>query len=950
MTSHPLPGWRGVPPRAQWRPLLRGRRGECEALDRQLRGIAVGQSSVQVLRGEPGVGKTALLEYVAERAPECRVVRAVGVQSEMELAYAGLHQLCRGMLAGVEGLSGPQRDALRVAFGVKEGGTPDRFAVAVAVLSLLSAAAEAKPLVCLIDDAQWLDRASAQALAFVARRLRAERIAMVFAVREPGPAPELAGLPELVVAGLPDSEARLLLASVIPGRLDERVRDRIVAETRGNPLALLELPRGMTPADLAGGFGLPDAGSLTGRIEQVFVGRVESLPPDSRQLMLIAAAEALGDVPLLWRAARQVGLGPEAAAPAEAAGLVEFGVHVRFRHPLVRSAAYRAASPRERREVHRALADAIDGDTYPDRRAWHRAHATAGLDETVAAELERSAARAQRRGGVAAAAAFLQRAAELTPDPGCRGERALAGAEAKIDAAAPDAASALLAMADLCPLDDYQRARFQRVRAQIAFSLSRGSDALPLLLDAAKGLAGFGTGLARETHLEAFTAAISAGRLGDHHRVRRVAAAALAAPPTQPPDPVTALIRGLATLFTEGFAAAVPPLRTALEAFRRADGEATEANRWLWLACRIASDLWDDRLWDELADRGVRLAREAGALGILPIVASYRAGAHLHAGEFDAASALMEESAAITQTTGTAPLLYSTPMLAAYRGDEARAMPLLDAALHDATTRGQGLALSMLGCARAVLFNGLARYEEAVAAAAPASAEDGLGLYSLVLIELIEGAVRSERRELAAAALERLTERTRVSGTDWALGIEARSRALLTEGPAAEALYEEAVARLADGRAALHLARAQLLYGEWLRRENRRLDARRQLGAAFDLLDGFGARAFAERARRELLATGETARRRGPDTLGLLTPQEAEIARLAGNGLTNPEIAAKLFISPRTVEYHLRKVFPKLNISSRKELRDTWPVSPVLSPGHPTGEGDGSDHRRATPQ
>jgi len=932
LASHPLSGRRGVSPRAQWRPLLRGRREECAALDRRLQRIAVGQSAVLVLRGEPGAGKTALLEYVAERALECRIVRAAGVQSEMELAYAGLHQLCTGMLGGIDALPGPQREALRVAFGVKEGGTPDHFAVGLAVLSLLSAAAEAKPLVCLVDDAQWLDRASAQALAFVARRLRTERIALVFAVREPGHAPELAGLPELAVKGLPDGEARLLLASVIPGRLDERVRDRIVAETRGNPLALLELPRGMTPADLAGGFGLPGAASLTGRIEQVFAGRVESLPPGSRQLILLAAAEPLGDVTLLWRAARRLGLGPAAAAPAEAAGLVEFGVRVRFRHPLVRSAVYRAAPPDERRAAHRALADAIDGDAHPDRRAWHRAQATPGLDEPVAAELERSAARAQRRGGVAAAAAFLQRAAELTPDPARRGARALAGAEVKLEAAAPDAASELLAMADLSPLDDYQRARARRLRARIAFSRSRGSDALPLLLDAAKGLAAFGTDLARETYLEAFTAAISAGRLGDQQEVRDAAAAALAAP-GWPPDPVTFLVRALATVMVDGFAAAAPSLRTAVDAVRRVDGDAAETERWLWLACRIASDLWDDRLWDELAARGVHLARDAGALGILPIAAGYRAGVHMHAGEFDAAAALTEEAGAITQTTGTAPMIYTVPMLAAYRGDEAQAVPLLDAAHQDATTRGQGLALSMTGCARAVLYNGLGRYDEAVTAAVPAAAEDGLGLYSPVLIELVEGAVRSERTELAAAALDRLAERTGASGTDWARGIEARSRALLADGPEAEELYEEAVARLADRRVAVHLARARLVYGEWLRRANRRLDARRQLGAAHAMFDGFGATAFAERARRELLATGETARRRTPDTLSLLTPQEAEIARLAGDGLTNPEIAAQLFISPRTVEYHLRKVFPKLNIGSRKELRNALAGVPGPVPG-----------------
>jgi len=388
--------------RARWSPLLRGRRSECEALDGQLQRVAVGQSSVLVLRGEAGVGKSALLEYVAERASGCGIVRVVGVQSEMGARVRRPTSTVHGD-AGQDGTAaGPQRDALRVAFGLQEGGTPEPFAVAVAVLSLLSEAAEVEPLVCLIDDAQWLDRSSAQAVAFVARRLLAERIAMVFAVREPNDVPELVGLPELVIEGLPDSEARLLLASGIPGRLDERVRDRIVAETRGNPLALLELPRGMTPADLAGGFGLPGAGALAGRIEQVFARRVGSLPSDSRELLLLAAAEPLGDVTLLWRAAERLGIGPDAAEPAEAAGLVEFGARVQFRHPLVRSAAYRTASPRDRQQMHPALAAATDAGADPDRRAWHRAHATVGLDETVAAELERSAERAQRRSGAAA--------------------------------------------------------------------------------------------------------------------------------------------------------------------------------------------------------------------------------------------------------------------------------------------------------------------------------------------------------------------------------------------------------------------------------------------------------------------------------------------------------------------------------------------------------------------
>lgn len=922
MDTHGRPSGRGVPPRARWSPLLRARQRECALLDRQLQRIAVGQSSVQVLRGEAGVGKSALLDYVAERATGCRVARVAGGQSEAELAFAGLHQLCAVMFDRVDGLPGPQREALRVAFGLQGGGTPDPFMVALGVLTLLSDATEAAPLVCLIDDAQWVDRASAQALAFVARRLLAEPIAMVFIVREPDDAPELDGLPEHVVPGLPDRDARLLLASVIPGPLDELVRDRIVAETRGNPLALLELPRGMTPAERAGGFGLPDAGSLTGHIERAFARRVGALPADSAQLLLLAAAEPLGDVALLWRAARHLGVDPEAAEPAETAGLVEFGVRVRFRHPLVRSATYRAAAPHDRQQVHRALADATDAHTDPDRRAWHLAHATTGLDEAVAGELEQSAARAQRRGGVSAAAAFLQRAAELTPDPGRRGARALAGARAKLEAAAPDAAAQLLATADLCPLDDHQRARSQRLRAQIAFSLSRGSDALSMLLDAAHGLAAFDAALARETYLEAFAAAIFAGRLGDQHQVREAAAAVLIAPVASPPGPISALVRGLATAFAEGFHASVPLLRVALDAFRSADEDDIDVNRWLWLACRVASDLWDDQLWDELASRGVRVAREAGALSVLPIAASYRAGVHLHAGEFAAASGLMQESAAITQMTGTAPLIYTPPLLAAYRGDEARAVPLLEAARDDAIARGQGVALSMVECSRAVLLNGLARYDEVTAAAEPAFLHEGFGLYSLTLVELVEAAARSGRRQLATEALDRLAERTAASNTDWALGMQARSSALLADGPAAEALYTEAIGRLDTARVALHLARAHLVYGEWLRRENRRVDARQQVGAAHDLFDSFGAEAFAERARRELLATGETARRRTADTLSLLTPQEAQVARLAADGLTNPEIGSQLFISPRTVEYHLRKVFPKLDITSRKELRN----------------------------
>jgi DNA-binding CsgD family transcriptional regulator len=833
----------------------------------------------------------------------------------MELAFAALHQLCAPVLDRLRRLPGPQQAALRVAFGLSDGEAPDRLLVGLAALSLLSEVAVERPLLCAFDDGQWLDEASAQALAFVARRLLAEPVAIVFVTREPIQA--LSGLPELVIDGLDDDAARRLLATGIRGPLDEQVRERIIAETRGNPLALLELPCGLTPAQLAGGFALPDTPPLADRIEQSFLRRVRSLPPDSQRLLLTAAAEPLGDVPLLWRAAERLEVGPDAVAPAEAAGLIELGGRVRFRHPLARAAIYRAAATYDRREAHRALAEATDPDADPDRRAWHHAHSTASLDEAVAGELERSADRAQRRGGVAAMAAFLERAAELTPDPGRRGTRALAAAQAKLEAGAPEAAHALMGTAQLTPLDELQRARLQRLRAQIAFARRRGSDAPPLLLDAAKRLLPLDPELARETCLEALAAAIFAGRGVNGRDVLQVVRAA---PPASPPGTIDLLLNGLATRVTQGYAAAMPPLREALNAFRQDGKDNPATNRWLWLACRVASDLWEPEIWDELATRGVRRARETGALSVLPMAASFRAGVHMLAGEYAEASALMEEASAITQATHTAPLIQTRPMLAAWRGNEAEALELIGAAHHEATARGQGMALSMVEGANAVLGNGLGRYDEAFAAAQRACAEDELSLHALMLVELIEAAVRSNRPTFAATALERLGERTRPSGTEFALGLEARSRALLTDGPSAEPLYQEAVERLALGRLAPHLARAQLVYGEWLRRENRRVDAREQLRTAHDTFSRIGAEGFAERTRRELSATGETARKRSLDMRDVLTAQEAQIAHLAREGLSNPEIGAQLFISPRTVQYHLGKVFAKLDVTSRNQL------------------------------
>jgi DNA-binding CsgD family transcriptional regulator len=894
------------------------RDSERDVLERLVAGVRAGQSRVLVLRGEAGVGKTALLRHLSAAAEGCRIARAAGVESEMELAFAGLHALCAPMLGRLQHLPSPQRDALETAFGMSAGPPPDRFLVGLAVLSLLAEAAEERPLVCIVDDAQWLDEVSAQTLGFVARRLLAEQVGFVFALRESGEGHVLEGLPELMVEGLADPDARALLESAVPGPVDARVRRRILDETRGNPLALIELPRGMTPAELAGGFGLPDARSLASRIEQTFRQRVQTLPRETQLLLLTAAAEPLGDLSLLWRAVERLGIDGEAGRAAEAAGLIELGLSVRFSHPLVRSAVYRAADPGDRRDVHRALADSTDPDLDPDRRAWHRAYATANLDEPVAAEMARSADRAQGRGGLAAAAAFLQRAAELTPDPATRVERSLAAAQAKLDVADAASASDLLAAAELGPVDELQRARLERLRAQIAFSSRRGRDAPPLLLEAAKRLDPLDAAMARETYLEAIASAMYAGRLGSGPDEREVAEAARASNRVQALGAADLLLDGLVTRFTEGYAASVAPLSRVLRAFGEPDGGG-EPPRWLWLACRLAQDLWNDELWNVLATRGVRLARDTGALNLLPNALNHLAAFNVHSGDFATAGALIDEVEAITEATGLAPLKYAASMLAAWRGDDART--LFADAWRSGMERGEGSGLALSLWLTALGHNAGGRYAEALADARRACEREDVMAYGWALVELIEAGVRHDVPDEAAAALDRLSERTQAAATEWALGIEARCRGLVSGD---ESCYRESIERLGRSRAAVELARSRLLYGEWLRRENRRTDARELLRAAHDSFSQMGAAVFAGRARRELVATGETVRRITGDTRDALTPQEVQVARLAGDGHTNPEIGAQLFISPRTVEYHLHKVFRKLDVSSRKELRDAF--------------------------
>jgi DNA-binding CsgD family transcriptional regulator len=911
---------------------LTGRRRECDVLDQLIDAVRAGKSRALVVVGEPGVGKTALLEYAAGRASGCRVVRAAGVQSEMELAFAGLQQLCAPMLDRLDRLPVPQRDALWTGFGLRAGPAPDRFLVGLAVLSLLSEAAEEQPLVCLVDDEQWLDCASAQVLGFVARRLAAESVGLVFAARAPGA--DLAGLPELAVGGLREAEARALLDSALAGPLDERVRDRLVAEARGNPLALLELPRGLTPAELAGGFGLPGAAPISGRIEEMFRRRVEALPTGTRRLLLVAAADPTGDPGLVCRAAGRLGIGAEVAAPATEAGLVEFGAWVRFRHPLVRSAAYQSASVQERRDVHGALAEVTDPQLDPDRRAWHRAQAAPGPDEDVAGELERSADRAQARGGLAAAAAFLERAAALTPEPGRRAQRMLAAASAKRDAGALDASLGLLVTVEAGQLDRLQTAELERLRGQIAYDQRRVSDGARLLLSAARRLEPLDSGLARETHLEALGAAMWAADLEYPGGLREAAEAARAAPPG--PDPARAvdvLLDAFSIRFTKGYTAAAATLTRALERVLALDVGTAEAGGWLWLAGpgaggMVALEVWDDASWHALARRQPEVARDTGALVHLQFALDFLARAHILAGELTAAARLIEEDRLIAEATGNQPVAYTAMTLAAWRGQETRARELIEATVQEATARGLGRPLNFAAYASSVLYNGLGRHDAARDAAWPAFERDQLGYGPFVVPELAEAASRTGDVALVRAALQWLSERTQMTPTEWALGIQARIRALLSDGEDAERLYRESIARLGRTRVRAELARSYLLYGEWLRRERRRADAREQLRIAHAMLDTMGIGGFAERARRELLATGETARKRTVETSGQLTAQEAQVARLARDGLSNPQIGARLFISPRTVRYHLTKVFTKLGITSRSQLDRVLPGDP----------------------
>jgi DNA-binding CsgD family transcriptional regulator len=900
---------------------LLGRRAECETLDRLLADALAGRSRVLVLRGEAGVGKSALLQYLTDRAVRAQTATAVGVESEMELTYSGLHQLCTPMLDRLDRLPVPQRAALATVFGRNTGPAPDPFLVGLATLTLFAQVAEEQPLICIVDDAEWLDHASAQILGFVARRLLADPVALVCAARRGVGDHVLAGLPDLDIGGLSDSDARALLLESVRGPLDAAVCDQLVTESHGNPLALLELPRTWSATELAGGFGLPATHPIASKIEQSYVQRLHQLPKDTQLVVLAAAAEPLGDLVLLHRAADTLGIDMAAAYPAVDAGLVKIGVHVEFAHPLVRSAAYRSAAAEERYRVHRALAEATDAGTDPDRRAWHRARATPGPGEEIAAELVRSAGRAQARGGVAAAAAFLQRAVGLTVDPERRAERALAAAQASLQAGAFDAALALLATAEAAPLNEIQRARVELLRGHVAFAMGRFRDASRRLLQAAKRLEPYDMELARETYLTSWAAAAAAANLADSNALWEVSRSIRALP--APPDPPRArdlLLDGLSLLITEGHAAALPALQQAAKALD--DISVEDVLRWGWVAPAASATIWDHAGYHAIATKLVQTVRDAGALAQMPIHLSTLGIATTWIGDFAGTETLIAEAEGVAAATGSRVAPFAALRLRALQGREAESSTFVARAREQAAAEGQGIAASQANWAAAVLYNGLARYEEALSAARQAATNSSdPWTTTWALPELVEAAARIGDSELAQQALARLAETTQPSGTDFALGIEARCRALVSEGADADRLYRESIERLSRAKIRTEVARAHLLFGEYLRREGQRVDARDQLRRAHDMLEAIGMEAFAERARRELAATGEKVRKRDVETRDQLTPQEEQIARLASDGLSNPEIGAQLFLSARTVEWHLRKVFTKLGITSRRQLR-----------------------------
>jgi DNA-binding CsgD family transcriptional regulator len=902
--------------------VLIGRSRETAQLNALLQGVRGGLGGAVVLRGEAGIGKTALLNAVIDAAGGLSVVRLEGVESEMQLGYAALHRLVRRYLHRLDHLPEPQRDALQSAFGLTAMAPADRFMVALATLSLLGDVAKDEPLLVIIDDAQWLDHESVASLVFVARRLHADQMALVFAVRDSLDTGTLfQGIPELRISGLDEGAARDLLSASVVDPVSHHVAGRIIAVTRGNPLALQELSGELTPEHLAEHEPLPDPLPIGELIEARFLRQVRLLPDDTQLLLLAAAADPEGDRDTLWRASSVLGVSAVALEPAADSGLVVLHPRIEFRHPLVRSAVYSGATATDRRRVHHALAEVMNAETDPDRKALHMASAALGPDEGLAAALEQSAAQARARGGYVAESSFLARSASLTPDPHRQAGRLLLAAQAAFLAGNVGYSESLLGQARPLLSSTFERAQAQRLDGHLRYPLGQPHLAPSLLLGAAKAFGPAHPVLSHHSLIDAFQACgvsleFTEGTTGSEIGQTALESLALQGGATTPAD---VLLKAFALRYCEGYTAAVPAMRDAVRA--QADMSFEEVNRWNYLAAILAIELWDEAENRNTMTRLESAARATGALPALQVALAGLATIDRRAGRFNEAreryAELHDVALAIGEFVDVLDLFDAE--LLCWQGDEqarAKVAHLMEggAAFCYATLiYSANLSLSTLELAEG-------RYEAALAAALKVTRGDGLGWSSEAIPNVVEAAVRCGDTSSATDALECLIERAAASGTPWSLGLLARCRALVTDGSGAAVLYEEGLSRLGQTSLRTEVARTHLVYGEWLRRQKRRTEARDQLRRAYEMFDTMGARPFAERARVELLATGERARARSVETTHDLTSREMQVARLAAQRATSREIAGQLFISANTVDYHLRKVFQKLGVTSRRDL------------------------------
>jgi DNA-binding CsgD family transcriptional regulator len=915
------------------------RHEERAAIDRVLDAVREGFSDTLVLCGGHGTGKTMLLEYAIDSAADLRVSSVIGVESEINLEFAALHQLLVPCMPLLSTLPAPQRDAMMIAFGLEAGPPPDLFLVGLAALTLLSRAAEDQPRLCVIDDVHWLDHESAHVLGFVARRLHADRVGFIAAVGESAAQQVFERLPAITVRGLPDVEARELLGSVVDGPLDAQVAARILADTHNNPLALMELGTEYTAEQLAGRASLPEPIPLGQRLRDRFLGQVRDLPPDVQAFVLLAAADVTGERGRLWRAAARAGIDADTVAADAACALEYSGNWVRFRHPLVRSAVYHGATDPERRCAHAALSETASSEADLDQCAWHRAAAAITPDEELATELQHAAERACARGGYTAAAALLRRSAELTPGDGARAQREVALADVELRIGHAEQARELVRAALPRLTDDVARGLAKRRNGEIRFAEGNATEAAVILADASRGLASDAR-LSRDTILEALEAAIWAGPA----ETREIASAAQALPAAPSPLTVTdLLLEGYSARFTAGYHASVSPLRAAVAALRADDLDPEIGLRWFGLGVAAAGSLWDEQAVFDLSDRWVHTARALGAFTTLPVALASLAMSDWLTGRFGGADEQFAKMRELLAESGRPRMLgidsRGTGLVLAYRGHITEAREAGLAQVHESTARGQqGPAdIGRYIVAVADLFGG--DYDGAMSAALPVVDDDPAFTAEISLPELIEAATRAGNHEAAATAYKTLSQRALAAGTPWALGLRARCEALLDDSGNAEDAYLESLSQLARSRVTVELARTHLLYGQWLRRAKRRRDARQELRAAQDMFAAMGADHFTKLAGTELRATGERARVRRPETTYDPTPQEASVAGLAAAGASNNEIAAQLFISPSTVDYHLRKVFRKLNVTSRTQLARSLGSAPGSAGSGGPGSG-----------